>query len=66
MFSTSNNTILLILAIHFNNFWLFSKENQIRSSDMEFRLKNQILIWTDLETLNQLSFEAKVQETIKI
>ena len=24
------------------------------------------LIWTELETLNQISFEAKVEETIKI
>ena len=27
--------------------------------------KNLFLIWTDLETLNPLSFEAKVEETIK-
>ena len=42
------------------------KENQMRSPDLEFRLKIEFLIWIDLETLNQISFEAKVKETIKI
>ena len=32
------------------------------SPDLKFRPKNQ----TDLETLNQKKFEAKVEETIKI
>ena len=41
----------------------------MRTPDLEFCLKIEfliLLIWTDLETLNQLSFEAKVKETIKI
>ena len=42
------------------------KENQMRSPDLEFRLKIEFLIWIDLETLNQISFEAKIEETIKI
>ena len=46
--------------------YVLGKENQMRSPDLEFHLKIEFLIWTDLETLNQLSFEAKVEKTIKI
>ena len=39
----------------------------MRSPDLEFRPKKiEFLIWTDLETLDQLSFEAKLEENIKI
>ena len=37
----------------------------MRSPDLKFHLKIEFLVWTDLETLNQLSFEAKVEETSK-
>ena len=42
------------------------KENQMRSPDLEFHLKNLIFDLDRLETLNQIIFEAKVEETNKI
>ena len=44
----------------------FSKINQMRSLDLQFRPKNQIFDLDRLiEPLNQKKIEAKIEETIK-
>ena len=40
------------------------KENQMRSPDLEFQLKNQIFVWAGLETSNQIILKQKLKKKL--